>query len=89
MAHPNNDIVIPSLEIDHEAPSVYLAHLLSHSGEVTKPGVYERIADAIRAEAAEVPKGFAHFIECGIKASRRGLKLLRALNPRLKRSPPS
>lgn len=71
LAHPYRDIMMLTLEIDREAPSVYLARLLSHSSEVIKLGVCEQIADAIRAKAVDVPKGLAHFIECGIKASRR------------------
>lgn len=68
--------MILTLEIDRQAPSVYLARLLSHGGEVTKPSVYERIADAIRQEAADVPEGFAHFIEVRYQGFSSGTETL-------------
>jgi len=55
--------MILTLEIDKVAPATYRAAALNQGQAVCEAGTYASIAEAIRAEAAAVPDGFAYFIE--------------------------
>ncbi|WP_070398638.1 hypothetical protein [Hydrogenophaga sp. PML113] len=55
--------LILTLQIDKVQSGVYLAEVLCRGVQVADPTHYERIGDAIRAEALAVPDGYAHFME--------------------------
>ena len=51
-----------TIHIRSTAPGTYLAHA-TYAGTQYKPAEsYDRIEDAIQAEACNIPDGFAHFL---------------------------
>ena len=51
-----------TIHIRSTAPGIYLAHA-THGGTEYKPAEsYDRMEDAIQAEAYNIPDGFAHFL---------------------------
>lgn len=54
---------ILTLQIDKKASAVYQAFPLVNGVEVTEPSIHTSIEAAIRAVAADVPAGFAQFLE--------------------------
>jgi hypothetical protein len=66
-AQPSNDkrLVISTITVDihTDAPGFYMAHALSAGVAVTKPARHDRIENAIREEASNIPEDFAYFVE--------------------------
>lgn len=54
--------MVITLQIDKIEPGNYRAASLWSGTEVTNPGIYPSIEDAIIAEADAVPEGFAYFV---------------------------
>lgn len=73
--------MVLTLNIDKEAPGLYVACVLDSSGgRVTEEvDAYSSIEDAIQAEAQAVPDGFAHFMEIRYAGFSSGTHLLEAI----------
>lgn len=52
-----------TIDINKDAPGVYTARAMSGGVLVTDPEAYDRIENAIRSEARNIPEDFAYFVE--------------------------
>lgn len=55
--------MILTIDINKEAPGIYVARAHSRSVLVTEPETYDSIEIAIRSQALSIPEGFADFVD--------------------------
>lgn len=71
--------MILTLDIQKEAPGIYVARVENAGELVTKAAVYNSIEAAISGEASAVPDGFAHFLEIRYDGFSSGTELIEAV----------
>jgi hypothetical protein len=74
--------MVITLRIDKIESGIYRAAVLFSGAEVTNPGTYPSIEDAIIAEADAVPEGFAYFANVTYGGASSGTISLTALPSR-------
>lgn len=74
--------MVITLQIDKIESGMYRAAVLFSGTEITYPGTYPSIEDAIMAEADELPDGFAYFANVTYGGASSGTISLAALPSR-------